>query len=93
MRAKSFMRKSINVRGNALCLVDESGYNGRMKKWEREVRNLAAKYGFEVLRTKKNHFKLVRPGCVTVISSSTASDWRTLKNLESQLRRSLKGGE
>jgi hypothetical protein len=64
-----------------------------MKKSEREVRELAAKYGFEVLTTKKNHYKLVRPGCVTVIASSTASDWRTLKNLEAQLRRSLKGGK
>lgn len=87
------MVKQINVTRNALCLVDKSGYNGPMKKSEKEIRELAAKYGFEVLRTKKNHFKLVRPGCVTVISSSTASDWRTLKNLEGQLRRSLKGGK
>jgi hypothetical protein len=87
------MVKQINVTRNALCLVDKSGYNDLMKKSEREIRELAAKYGFEVLRTKNNHFKLVRPGCVTVISSSTASDWRTLKNLEGQLRRSLKGGE
>lgn len=87
------MVKQINVTRNLLCLVDKSGYNGPMKKSEREIRKLAAKYGFELLRTKNNHFKLVRPGCVGVITGSTASDWRTLKNLESQLRRSLKGGK
>jgi len=64
-----------------------------MKKSEREIRKLAAKYEFEVLMTKNSHYKLIRPGCPTVFTSSTASDWRTLKNLEAQIRRSLKGGE
>lgn len=58
-----------------------------MRREERELTRLARRYGLTLERARK-HFRLVdERGAVAAVASSTASDWRTVRNLESRLRR------
>jgi hypothetical protein len=66
-----------------------------MKKWEKEMAELAAEFGRAIVKTNGGHYKLVRPGSQPVFVSSTPSDFRTLKNTRRDLRRhdNREGGE
>lgn len=43
--------------------------------------------GWVLERTRKQHLKLSRPGCGPIIIGSTPSEYRTLKNLEADIKR------
>ncbi|HKO85635.1 MAG TPA: type II toxin-antitoxin system HicA family toxin [Actinomycetota bacterium] len=56
-------------------------------RYRRELEELAAEFGFTVERTRSQHYALRKPGRPPVFQSSTPSDWRSTRNLRSQLRR------
>ncbi len=62
------------------------------REWRRKVDELAARYGYEVGQSNGGHLRLTKPGHRVVFTSQSTSDWRTLKNLESQLRRNQPKG-
>lgn len=57
----------------------------------RRLISYAESLGFEASLTKKTHLKFTKSGCKTVYSSGTPGDQRTLKNAESNLRKSERG--
>jgi len=57
-----------------------------MKKWERELTELAAEFDRAVVKGK-NHWKLVKPNHQPVFCSATASDHRALKQIRRDLKR------
>jgi hypothetical protein len=63
----------------------------KRREWEKQLAELADRYGFEMKLGRGGHYKLTRPGCRTVIAASSASDWRAIKNTEAYLRQSLRG--
>ena len=60
------------------------------RRADRLVRRLAQKYGFEVGKTHGGHYRLSAPGRTPVFTSGTPSCRRFGKNLEAELRRSIK---
>lgn len=49
--------------------------------------------GFTVERTNGDHMRITHPAMHgPVISSSTPSDWHSLRNLQAQVRRAMKEG-
>lgn len=52
-----------------------------------ELLRVAHELGFSVSRTKNGHLKFEKPGVPTQFSSSSPSDYRTVKNTIAQLRR------
>ena len=49
--------------------------------------------GFTLMRTNGGHIAWVHTSMARTFSPSTPSDWRGLKNLESDLKRIVGGGE
>ncbi|HBN7625128.1 TPA: type II toxin-antitoxin system HicA family toxin [Pseudomonas aeruginosa] len=43
--------------------------------------------GWRVVRTSGGHLKFTKPGCASIYTSSTASDYRADRNARAQLRR------
>lgn len=60
-----------------------------MRREERELRKLAGKYGLRVEHSRKHFMLLDHLGAVVAMHSSTSSNWRAGRNLESKIRRAL----
>jgi len=60
------------------------------RKWLREIGALAAEFELDLVHTKGGHIKLLnkRGGLAAVVSSSP-SDWREIKNLRSDIKKSI----
>lgn len=58
---------------------------GRMKELQVLVKQ-ARSQGWEVERTKGDHYKWISPGGVFFFSASTPSDTRALRNIKRDLR-------
>jgi hypothetical protein len=58
-----------------------------MDKDTRKVVEALEAQGFEVKVTKKGHLKVTREGVMIAVLAGTASDWRSLRNGLSVLRR------
>ena len=54
----------------------------------RAVFELAARYGFALVR-QRSHLVFRHPGGAQVVVSSSCNDWRLLKNVERDFKRSL----
>ena len=58
-----------------------------MTKSTREVSKMMKKNGFELIRSKK-HLVFAHKGTgARIATSATASDWRTMKNLQTTINR------
>jgi hypothetical protein len=55
--------------------------------WLRTVMAVADLHGGSVTTTRGNHLRIELPQGGTVYTSSTPSDWRSLKNMQATLRR------
>ncbi len=53
----------------------------------RPVVAFAQELGYRASRTNGGHLRFSKPGRRPVFTSSTPSDWRTVRNVMSQLRR------
>jgi predicted RNA binding protein YcfA (HicA-like mRNA interferase family) len=51
----------------------------------------ASACGWQVVRTRKSHWRLRHPSGAVVVTSSSPSDCRALANLRAQLRRAERG--
>ena len=60
---------------------------GKQSKDIRELKAHAESQGWVVTPTKNGHLKWVSPAGAVVISPSTPSDWRSMKNHVAYLRR------
>lgn len=59
-----------------------------MRKYERDLRNLIAKCGAEIVRKAgSGHFVIRRPDGGLVTAASSPSDHRALRNIEKHLTR------
>lgn len=55
----------------------------------RAILELAARYGFSLVR-QKSHLIFRHPSGAQVVTSATCTDWRRLKNAERDFKRALK---
>lgn len=53
----------------------------------RELLGKLEKQGFEVIRTKKNHYKVFKDGQLVTTLPGTPSDWRSLRNCVAVLKK------
>ena len=61
-----------------------------MKQFVREYVRL----GFNVIKTRRNHWRFTHPDMAyPVFGPSTPSDYRAIKNLEAEIRRSMGSSE
>lgn len=63
----------------------------KIGKTIRPAMEYARELGYRASRTSGGHLRFSKPGRRTVFSSSTPSDWRTARNVISQLRKSAEG--
>jgi hypothetical protein len=63
----------------------------RLGKRIMPVVRYAEELGFKASRTGGGHLKFSRPGYRSVFASYTPSDWRSVKNIKSELRRAVQG--
>lgn len=63
----------------------------RVPKILRPAQQFAEKNGFRVELTAKNHLRYKKPGHQTVYSGRTVSDHRAVRNIISDLTKSLEG--
>jgi hypothetical protein len=65
------------------------GFNG-VKDGAKKVITFAVNNGWQVGKTRKNHYLFERPGCRDVTFSLTTSDYRAALNCISKLRQEAK---
>lgn len=53
----------------------------------RELLEKLERQGFEVTRTKKNHYKVSKDGRLVATLPGTPSDWRSLRNCVAVLKK------
>lgn len=53
----------------------------------RELLEKLERQGFEVTRTKKNHYKVFKDGRLVATLPGTPSDWRSLRNCVAVLKK------
>lgn len=58
---------------------------------DREVLELAARYGFSLAR-RSSHLVFRHPDGMQVVTSASCTDWRRLKNAERDFKRALQQG-
>lgn len=63
----------------------------KITKAIRPAMEYAKELGYQASRTRGGHLRFTKPGRRSVITSSTPSDWRTTRNVISQLRKSAEG--
>lgn len=63
----------------------------RLGKQIAPVVKYAEELGFQATRTGSGHLKFSRAGFRSVFASYTPSDWRSVKNIKSELRRAVQG--
>ena len=57
------------------------------REYRRRLQALADRYGYEIVHTRGNHLRLVKPGRPFVSAACSSSDHRALKNIEGYIRR------
>lgn len=58
-----------------------------LRKKAPEIYTALREQGWTIERTTAGHLRLTSPAGVVVFGPATASDWRSYRNLESQLKR------
>lgn len=65
----------------------------KVNKSMRPVVKLAESLGYRVDKTNGGHLRFLKPGRRPLFTSSTPSDWRSQRNIMSELRRNEGGAQ